>query len=390
MPAPIARILIVDDEAAQMTALVNTLRDEGYDTTGFTTARDALAALKEHRFDLLLTDLMMPEMDGIALLRAAQLVDSQLVGVLMTGQGTIDTAVQAMKAGALDYVLKPFKLSSAIAVLSRALAMRRLRVENAALEQRVKEHTRALEAANRELEAFASSVAHDLRSPARHICGYVQMLREDCAGELSANAMHRLASISAAAERMTQLITDLLAFSRLARSEMHRAPVDLGYLAGQVRREMDFETNGRAIDWKIGALPIVQGDKSMLLVMLQNLFSNAVKFTRQRDLAQIEIGCQDHAGAPVYFIRDNGAGFDMRYADKLFGVFQRLHRHEEFEGTGVGLSIVQRIIHRHGGRIWAQAEPSKGATFFFTLPSTEPQPGPGIPAETPNQAAQAP
>jgi signal transduction histidine kinase len=365
---PATRILIVDDEAPQMKALCDTLRDEGYEAAGFTSGQDALAALREKSFDLLLTDLMMPEMDGIALLRAAQEVDRQLVGIVMTGHGTINTAVEAMQVGAIDYVLKPFKLSAAIPVISRALAMRRLRVENAKLEQLLHERNAALEAMNDELEAFASSVAHDLHAPARHIAGYAEILLEDCAGELSENAQRHLQTISGAAERMGQLISDLLAFSRLARSEMHRRPVNLGELVTRVRGELEYETRGRAIVWKVADLPTVEADHSLLRQVFYNLLSNAIKYTRKRETATIEIGCREEPGELVCFVRDNGAGFDMRYVEKIFRIFQRLHRADEFEGNGVGLSSVQRIVHRHGGRIWAEAEVDRGAVFTFTLP----------------------
>jgi light-regulated signal transduction histidine kinase (bacteriophytochrome) len=299
-------------------------------------------------------------------------VDRHLVGVVMTGHGTIDTAVEAMKTGALDYVLKPFNLIAALPVLSRALAMRRLRMENTALEQRVRERNVALEAANQDLEAFAGAIAHDLHAPTRHIGGYARMVLDDCSGELGAEAQSRLRSIAELAERMGTLVSDLLAFARLARSEMRCRPVDLDALVAGVQRELEPETKDRTIVWKVAELPTIQADKSMLRQVFYNLLSNAIKYSRKKEQTLIEVGCQEQPGELICFVRDNGAGFDMRYAQKLFGVFHRLHRADQFEGTGVGLSIVQRIIHRHGGRIWAEAEVDKGATFTFTLPRPSP------------------
>ena len=366
--ASIARILIVDDEAPQMEALCNTLRDEGYLTVGFTSANRALAALRDQRFDLLLTDLMMPEMDGIALLRAALEIDAHLVGVMMTGHGTIDTAVQAMKAGALDYILKPFDLTVVLPVLSRALTMRRLRMENAELAKRVREHAAELEFANKELEAFSHSVSHDLRAPLRAVGGFAHILREEGESHLSEQEKRHLDRICAATTQMGELIEGLLNLSRLSRQPLSKREVNL---AGLVRQELDGlakERKGRQVEIRVAELPACLGDPALLKQVYSNLLANALKFTREKATAIIEVGYKEHDGERVYFVRDNGAGFDMRYAQKLFGAFQRLHSHEQFEGTGIGLSIVQRIIHRHGGRIWATGQVDKGATFNFTLP----------------------
>ncbi len=373
MPSPpLAKLLIVDDEAAQMTALCDTLEYQGYATTGFTMAKDALAALHEQSFDLVLTDLMMPEMDGIALLRAAQEADPNLVGILMTGHGTIDTAVEAMKVGALDYILKPFKLSGILPVLTRALAVRRLRMQNKELEQRVRERTLELEAANKELEAFSYSVSHDLRAPLRAIDGFSEILLRDYAAQLPEPAQRLLRIVYGSAQKMGQLIEDLLNFSRLSRQSLSKRPVHFAGLLQQVLDELQQQRQGRQVEIRIGQLPDCVGDPALLKQVLVNLLSNALKFTRQREQALIEVGCQDQSNERVYFVRDNGAGFEMDYAEKLFGVFQRLHRAEEFEGTGIGLSIVQRVIHRHGGRTWAQGKVDEGATFYFSLPKLDP------------------
>jgi signal transduction histidine kinase len=380
----------VDDEVRQMTALCDTLRDHEYEVTGFASARAALEALRGAKFDLVLTDLMMPEMDGISFLRSAREIDRDLVGVMMTGHGTIDTAVEAMKAGALDYILKPFKLSAVLPVLSRALTVRRLRLENIALERRVQERTVQLEAANRELEdankeleSFSYSISHDLRTPLRHIDGFSQLLVDSYSEHLPAAGQRLLQNVRSGATRLGVLIDDLLNFSRLSRQPLVKRNVRLAMLVQEVLGELQREQEGREVEIRVSPLPDCPGDPSLLKQVFVNLLTNALKFTRRRDRAVIQIDCEEQDGDLLCTVRDNGAGFNMEYASKLFGVFQRLHKAEEFEGTGVGLSIVQRIIHRHGGRIWAEAEVDKGATFHFTLPRTtapsapQAQPEPG-------------
>ena len=363
-----AKILVVDDEVAHMRALCDTLRDHGFETVGLASARVALETVKETKFDLLLSDLMMPEMDGIALLQGATKTDPDLVGIIMTGEGTIATAVAAMKSGALDYILKPFKLSAILPVLERALTVRNLRLENARLEREVRERTVALESANHELEAFSYSVSHDLRAPLRHITGFAQILHQSVGASISEEDRHVLERILTSADRMSRLIADLLAFSRTSRAELHRGRVNLQELIESVVAEIQPETAGRNIIWKQGALPEVMADSSLLRQVVSNLLMNAVKYSRPRDPAEIEIGCLPDAKETVIFVRDNGVGFDMSFADRLFGVFQRLHSDQEFEGTGVGLANVRRIIARHSGRTWAESRLGEGATFYFSLP----------------------
>jgi len=368
---PIAKLLIVDDEAAQMKALCKTLQDQGYAAAGFTSAKEALAALRGQPFDLVLTDLRMPEMDGITLLRAAQQIDRDLVGIVMTGHGTIDTAVGAMKVGALDYILKPFKLNGILPVLTRALDMRRLRTENKELERCVRERTAELESANKELEAFSYSVSHDLRAPLRHIDGFAGLLQEDASSTLSDAGRRYAATISAAAKRMSTLIDDLLGFARMGRADLRHTRVEMSALVAEVLQEISRDAQGRNVAWGIEPLPEVWGDRALLKQVWANLLANALKYTRPRDQAEIKVGCQPRVGELEFHVSDNGAGFDVQYAAKLFGVFQRLHREDEFEGTGVGLANVRRIITRHGGRTWAEGAVDRGATFYFSLPKHE-------------------
>ncbi|HEX3729768.1 MAG TPA: response regulator [Opitutaceae bacterium] len=364
-----ARLLIVDDEEPHLQALCRTLRDQGFDTTGFVSGREALAALREDRFDLLLTDLMMPEMDGITLLKSALEADPQLTGIIMTGAGSIATAVEAMKVGALDYILKPCKVSSLLPVLSRGLMVRRLRAENAELARRVQERTAELETANRELEAFSYSVSHDLRAPLRHIDGFAHLLLTGHAPALAPEAQRLLNQVIASSRRMGQLIDDLLRLSKSSRQPLSLQPLPLAPLVEEVLAELRRDAGERRIEVRLGPLPDCVGDRALLRQVFVNLLSNAFKFTRQREVAVIEVDSRTEGSEIVCRIKDNGAGFDPRYAERLFGVFQRLHRAEHFEGTGVGLSIVQRIIHRHGGRIWAEAAIDAGAVFHFTLPA---------------------
>jgi hypothetical protein len=309
----------------------------------------------------------MPEMNGIALLEMALKIDPNLVGIMMTGQGSIDSAVQAMKAGALDYILKPFNLTAILPVLSRALAVRRLRMDNVALERRVRERTTQLEAANQELEAFSYSVSHDLRAPLRHISAYVQLLERSTESNLSAEDRGLLKRASESAARLRTLIDNLLEFARMSR-ELNRNRFRSHELVEEVRRELARDTEGRVIQWEVEELPEVVADRAMLKQVWTNLLSNALKYSRHRQPAVIQIGCRTKQIEFEFYVRDNGVGFDMQYAEKLFGVFQRLHPAEDFEGTGIGLANVRRIVIRHGGKTWAEAKADEGATFYFTLP----------------------
>jgi PAS domain S-box-containing protein len=241
---------------------------------------------------------------------------------------------------------------------------------NAELERRVAERTAQLQAANTELEAFSYSVSHDLRAPLRHVASFVELLQKESGSALSEKGLRHLNIISLAARRMGDLIDDLLAFSRIDKSEMEKTEVDLDSLIREILIDLKAEIEGRDIVWTLQPLAAVQGDRALLRIVLMNLISNAVKFTGLRAKAKIAIGYFLNGKAePVIFVRDNGAGFDPKYTDKLFGVFQRLHSHKEFEGTGIGLANVQRIIKRHGGRAWAEGVLDAGATFYISIPT---------------------
>jgi K+-sensing histidine kinase KdpD len=240
------------------------------------------------------------------------------------------------------------------------------------LNQKLANRAAELESSNKELESFAYSVSHDLRAPLRHVVGFSELLQKQAASLLDDKSKRYIKTILDSAKKMGKLIDDLLSFSRIGRAETKRSLVNLEQLVKDVVSEIEQETRGREIAWKFDALPVCYGDRSMLMLVLVNLVSNAVKFTRMRTRAEIEIGCADGDNDDLeVFVRDNGAGFDMQYANKLFGVFQRLHRADEFEGTGIGLATVQRIIHRHGGKVRAEGAVDQGATFYFSLPKAQ-------------------
>ncbi|OGU26769.1 MAG: hypothetical protein A2X66_05895 [Ignavibacteria bacterium GWA2_54_16] len=239
---------------------------------------------------------------------------------------------------------------------------------NAELEQRISQRTAQLEAANIELEAFTYSVAHDLRAPLRHVSGYVELLAKRFQSELSEKGVHYLDSIADSVHQMGKLIDNLLQFSRTGRAQMRRMELEMNGIVQETVESVIKDNPDRVIEWIVRQLPSVYGDDATVRLVWMNLLSNAVKFTRTREKAVIEIGAKVETEEVIFFVRDNGVGFEMKYAQKLFGVFQRLHSTEEFEGTGIGLANVHRIVMRHGGRTWAEAELNKGATFYFSIP----------------------
>ena len=368
-------VLLVEDNPGDARLIQESLADSNGDAFDLETAdrlATALRRLSAGGIDAVLLDLALPDSKGQNTFDKAKAQAPTVPIIVLTGLGDEALALKMVREGAQDYVAK-IDLNGSI--LSRAIryAVERERTEqrirrfNEELEERVRTRTAELEAANKELEAFSSSVSHDLRGPLHVIDGFATMLEESHAPVLSAEGKKYLHRVHTGVQQMTAIIEDLLNLSRLGRKQLKIQPANLDEIVGLVLADLKAEIRGRKIEWKVGNLPVVECDRGLVKQVLINLLGNSVKYTRPRDVAVIEIGQTTIDEEQVIFVRDNGAGFDMKYADKLFDAFHRLHRQEEFEGTGVGLATVRRIVQRHGGRIWAEAELDKGATFYFTL-----------------------
>jgi len=298
-------------------------------------------------------------------------------GAEIIGSGNLDYKVGSNRKDEIGRLSRTFdkmteglkKITAKRDELNREITERKRAEEKILrLNEDLKYHVARLEESNRDLDAFSYSVSHDLRAPLRHMAGFMELLQKRTWPQLDETGRHYMTIISASSKRMGMLIDDLLAFSRIGRSEMRTVAIRVKKLVKETIGELREETKERDIAWKIGELPDIYGDPSLLRLVLVNLISNAIKFTRTRPRAEIEIGCTEEEDELVFFVKDNGVGFDMNYVEKLFGVFQRLHHRDEFEGTGIGLANVRRIVSRHGGRTWAVGSLDHGATFYFSLP----------------------
>jgi light-regulated signal transduction histidine kinase (bacteriophytochrome) len=379
---------MVDDQPGKLLTYETILSELGENLLAARSAREALEHLLRTPISIILIDVNMPELNGFelaSLIRQHPRYQQMAIIFVSAVHHTHLDQLKGYEHGAADYITVPIvpellrakvrvfaELHRKTAALQweiakRERAEREIQTLNEQLEQRILQRTTQLEAANKELEAFAYSVSHNLRAPLRSLDGFSLYLLQHCLEKLDARERDYLQRVRAASQRMGQLIDDLLNLSRLTRLDLCREVVDMSVLARTIAGELRQTQPHRHVEWVIADGLVVHGDRRLLGLMLENLLGNAWKFTAKLPQAQVEVGSSPHAGKTVYYVRDNGAGFDMAYADQLFAPFQRLHTLAEFEGTGVGLATVQRIIHHHGGRIWAEGAVDQGATFYFTL-----------------------
>jgi signal transduction histidine kinase len=396
-----ATILVVDDRAANREFLVTLLGYSGHTLLEACDGVEALELVRTKRPDLVITDILMPKMDGyqfVRELRADHDIANSRVVFYTAMYMEADARRLAAACGVTNIIVKPSEPQEVLRIVAEELEItapalmpseefdrahlrlltdtlyhkvEELEVLNTELEHRVCERTRELAAANSELEAFSYSVSHDLRTPLRAISGFSQILLKDYALQLEPTAQRYLQLVCENAQRMGALIDDLLHFSHLGRKAISVAQIDMTSLVQEVINQLRAESDAKPAQFVLQPMPPAHGDRSLLLQVWTNLLSNALKFASRNEHPVIEAGAYNENPGKVYYVKDNGVGFDMRYYEKLFGVFQRLHKVEQFPGTGVGLAIVQRIVMRHGGRVWAEGKVNQGATFYFKLPERE-------------------
>jgi signal transduction histidine kinase len=377
-------ILLVDDQPANLVALEAMLQGLGQNLIKADSGREALKWLLTHEFAVILLDVKMPEMDGFetaTLIRQRDKSRHTPILFLTAADNTQAQAVRGYALGAVDYLIKPVvpefvrsKVAVFVELAKKTELLKRqaellAESEQAALslaEARA-ELVRDLEHKNRELESFSYAVSHDLRAPLRRIDSFSRAVLESQGERLDETGRRFLSRVREASQHMSQLIDDVLYLSRVTRADLREQEVDLSALAGLILTRLQESEIDRSVEVKIRPAVVVTGDGQLLRIALENLLENAWKFTAKQPASRIEFGVTQVSGEPTYFVRDNGAGFDMTYADRLFGPFQRLHPQTEFPGSGIGLATVQRIIHRHGGRVWAEGSVAQGATFHFTL-----------------------
>lgn len=354
------RILALEDVAADVVLMNHELRAGGlaFEAKRVETRAEFLRELEENPPDLILSDHGLPGFDGFAALALARERCPETPFIFVTGSMGEEVAIDSLRNGATDYVLKK-RISNLVPAVERALRL---------TDERMKRRNAELQAAYQEMEAFSYSISHDLRAPLIHIAGFAEMLKSDLGPALDEKSARHLQTICDSAENMGRMIADLLTFSRIGRVDMHKMRFKISDTVKEVQRDFQAQTQNRRLTWIIPPLPEVYGDPFLLRQAVFNLLGNALKYTRRRAEARIEITVETTNKEHLFAVRDNGAGFDMKYASKLFGVFQRLHSAKEFEGMGIGLANVRRIIGRHGGRTWAEGVVDGGATFYFSLP----------------------
>ncbi len=359
------KVLLVDDVPEQLDWLEMTLRDLGADLIRASSGKEAIKQVLDHEFALIVLDVRMPDMDGFEAARLIRQREKTRRIPIIFLTAIYDAAADVLAGydcGAVDYIVKPISETVIRSKVSVFLDLARKAAE-------LKERSDALEAANRDLESFSYSVSHDLRAPLRVISGFTQAFLADHQDSLDQDGRRQLNLVVSGARRMGLLIDDLLSFAHVASRNIAFKTLDMVPLVKGQWQLLGGQQKNRQVSLTIDELPLARGDQAMIQQVLANLLTNALKFTPADRIARIHVGCVRKNGETVYFVEDNGIGFDMEKAGLIFEPFQRLHSHREFEGTGIGLAIVRRIIEKHNGKVWAEAEEGKGATFYFSLPS---------------------